>query len=132
MVIEIAASKGWEIHHLDVKTMFLHAELKEEVYVTQPEGFKVKGEEDKVYKLRKALYGLRQDPRAWNVKLNEIFRSLGFIRCAKEPSIYRREDKKGLLIVCVYVDDLVVTGTALQSIVDFEREMASKFEMSDL
>ena len=59
LVIAIAASKGWEIHHLDVKTEFLHGELKEEVYVGQPEGFEVKGEKDKVYKLRKALYGLR-------------------------------------------------------------------------
>lgn len=54
----LAASYGWEIHHLDVKTAFLHGYLKEEVYVSQPEGFEVKGKEEKVYKLKKALYGL--------------------------------------------------------------------------
>ena len=132
LVIEIAAAKGWEIHHLYVKMAFLHGVLKEEVYVTQPEGFEIKGEADKVYKLRKALYGLRQAPRAWNVKLNEILRGLGFKRCAKEPSLYKREDKSGLLIVCVYVDDLLVTGTALNAIVEFKRDMSTKFEMSDL
>lgn len=59
LIIALAASKGWEIHHLDVKTAFLHRELKEEVYVTQPEGFMIKGKEEKLYKLHKALYGLR-------------------------------------------------------------------------
>lgn len=57
-IIALAASYGWEVHHLDVKTAFLHGDLKEVVYVTQPEGFVTKGSEDKVYKLKKALYGL--------------------------------------------------------------------------
>ena len=64
VIIALAASNGWEIHHLDVKTAFLHGDLLEEVYVSQPEGFKVKGSENKVYRLHKALYGLRQAPRA--------------------------------------------------------------------
>lgn len=132
MIMAFAASKGWEIHHLDVKTAFLHGELKEEVYVSQPEGFEIKGNEDKVYRLNKALYGLKQAPRAWNVKLNRILHDLGFTRCSKEPSLYRKEEKKGLLLVCVYVDDLLVTGSQLESILEFKSEMGRKFEMSDL
>ncbi|CAA7042014.1 unnamed protein product [Microthlaspi erraticum] len=85
-IIALAASKGWEVHHLDVKTAFLHGELKEEVYVSQPEGFEVEGSESKVYKLHKALYGLKQAPRAWNTKLNKILMELGFVKCSKEPS----------------------------------------------
>ena len=132
LVIAIAASNGWEIHHLDVKTAFLHGELKEEVYVTQPGGFVVPGKEGKVYKLKKALYGLRQVPLAWNAKLNKILRELEFQRCSKEPSLYRKEEKKGLLIVVVYVDDFLVTGTSIESINEFMREMAMKFEMREL
>ena len=132
MIIALAGSHGWEIHHLDVKTAFLHGELKEEVYVTQPEGFIVDGQEHKVYKLKKALYGLRQAPRAWNIKLNEILRSLRFTRCSKEPSLYRKEESREVLVVVVYVDDLLVTGTSLDAILEFKREMATKFEMSDL
>jgi len=60
----MAANRGWQIHHLDVKTAFLNGELQEEVYVTQPEGFEVKGKENYVLKLSKVLYGLRQAPRA--------------------------------------------------------------------
>ena len=123
LVIALAAAYGWEIHHLDVKTAFLHGELKEEVYVTQPEGFKIAGKEDKVYRLKKALYGLKQAPRAWNTKLNQILRELKFTRCSKEASLYRRVEKEGLLVVVVYVDDLLVTGSSKSSIEEFKREM---------
>ena len=132
LLINLAASHGWEIHHLDVKTAFLHGELKETVYVTQPEGFEVDGSEEKVYKLKKALYGLKQAPRAWNYKLNKILLSLKFERCLKEPSVYRRTSGGELLVVAVYVDDLFVTGTNLKQIEEFKVEMAMKFEMSDL
>ena len=90
LIIGIPASRGWELHHLDVKTAFLHGELKEVIFVSQPEGFIVKGSETKVYKLRKALYGLRQAPRAWNEKLNHVLKGLSFERCLKEPSLYRK------------------------------------------
>ena len=132
LLINLAASNGWEIHHLDVKTAFLHGELKETVYVTQPEGFEVKGSEGKVYKLKKALYGLKQAPRGWNHKLNKCLLELRFERCLKEPSVYRKIMSGELLIVAVYVDDLFVSGTSLRMIEEFKKEMAMRFEMSDL
>ena len=131
-IIALAASRGWEIHHLDVKTAFLHGDLKEVVFVSQPKGFEVKGQEHKVYKLHKALYGLRQAPRAWNEKLNKVLEKLKFKRCSKEPSLYRKQEKDRLLLVAVYVDDLLVTGSDHAMIGEFKREMSSNFEMSDL
>ena len=59
MILAMAAQFSWEVFQLDVKSAFLHGELKEEVFVQQPEGFTKKGEEEKVYRLRKALYGLK-------------------------------------------------------------------------
>lgn len=73
MILAMDAQFSWEVFQLDVKSGFLHGELKEEVFVQQPEGFIKKGEEEKVYKLRKALYGLKQAPRAWYTKLRIIF-----------------------------------------------------------
>ncbi|KAL8116537.1 hypothetical protein AgCh_022889 [Apium graveolens] len=70
LLLEMAAQEGWVVHHLDIKSAFLNGDLVDEVYVIQPEGFKKKGEENKVYRLVKALYGLRQAPRAWNAKLH--------------------------------------------------------------
>jgi hypothetical protein len=63
-LISLAAQNGWLLYQLDVKSAFLNGELKEEVYVEQPQGFVIQGEEEKVYKLRKALYRLKQAPKA--------------------------------------------------------------------
>uniref|UniRef100_A0A0A9GS79 Reverse transcriptase Ty1/copia-type domain-containing protein n=1 Tax=Arundo donax TaxID=35708 RepID=A0A0A9GS79_ARUDO len=65
-MIAIVAHANWELHHLDIKSAFLNGDLHEEVYVEQPPEFTVKGKECLVYHLDKALYGLRQAPRAWN------------------------------------------------------------------
>ncbi|KAF0931465.1 hypothetical protein E2562_004588 [Oryza meyeriana var. granulata] len=66
LLLALAAQEGWPVHHMDVKSAFLNGELIEEVYVRQPPGFTVAGHEDKVLRLDKALYGLRQAPRAWS------------------------------------------------------------------
>lgn len=71
LLLALAAKNSWEVHHMDVKMAFLNGEIKEEVYVSQPEGFVKKGQEKLVYKLYKALYGLRQAPRAWYSKLSK-------------------------------------------------------------
>ncbi|GJW51323.1 ribonuclease H-like domain, reverse transcriptase, RNA-dependent DNA polymerase [Tanacetum coccineum] len=132
LLLAIAANNKWEVHHLDVKSAFLHGELKEEVYVTQPEGFTKKGNDGKVYRLIKALYGLRQAPRAWNIKLDNTLKSLDFKKCALEQAIYTKASKDSLLLVGVYVDDLIITGTPKKEIDKFKAQMEEKFEMSDL
>jgi len=66
VLVALAAHHGWQVHHMDVKSAFLNGDLLEEVYVQQPPGYAVTGQEGKVLRLRKALYGLRQASRAWN------------------------------------------------------------------
>ena len=70
--------------------------------------------------------------RAWNEKLNKVLGSLGFVKCSKEPAVYRKTEKDDALLVAVYVDDLLVTGTSLELITEFKKRMAENFEMSDL
>nr|GFA77369.1 ribonuclease H-like domain, reverse transcriptase, RNA-dependent DNA polymerase [Tanacetum cinerariifolium] len=101
-----------------------------EVYVTQPEGFVQQRNSRKVYKLIKALYGLRQAPR-WNVKLDQTLKSLDFKRCNLEQAVYTRRSKTSTLIVGVYVDDLIITAPRKEIDV-FKSQMKEKFEMSDL
>lgn len=132
LLLALAAKNSWEVHHLDVKTTFLNGDIKEEVYVRQPEGFVKEGQENLVYRLFKVLYGLRQAPRAWYSKLNSCLESLGFVRCPYEHVVYTKLVGKESLIVGVYVDDLLVTGTNLNLIKEFKEQMHSKFDMSDL
>jgi hypothetical protein len=119
---------------MDVKSAFLNGDLKEEVYVKQPPGFVILREEGKVLRLRKALYGLRQAPRAWNAKLDLTLKALDFKQSAHEHAIYRWGGGKHgePLLVGVYVDDLVITGSSEQAIDKFKKEMKGQFQMSDL
>jgi len=132
LLLAMAANRGWQVHHLDVKSAFLHGELEEEVYVSQPEGYVVEGKEQYVLKLSKALYGLRQAPRAWNVRLDRSLKKLKFRRCASEQTVYTRGVGKSAIILGVYVDDLIVTGEDPAEIKEFKEQMTKEFEMSDL
>jgi hypothetical protein len=99
--------------------------------VQQPPGFIV-GNSNKVLKLEKALYGLRQAPRAWNAKLDKELIALGFVRSKLEHAVYKRSSSKSFLIVGVYVDDLIISGPSVGDILKFKTKMRRKFSMSDL
>jgi hypothetical protein len=117
---------------MDVKTAFLNGDLQEEVFVEQPPGFLRQGQEQKVLRLHKALYGLHQAPRAWNQKLDDKLGVLGFVKCKSEHAFYCRGARGDRLIVGVYVDDLIITGPSTQGIKKFKLQMAEIFKMSDL
>lgn len=82
--------------------------------------------------LHKALYMLRQAPRAWNAKLDASLMSLGFERSLLEHAVYRRNRDKAMLIINVYVDDLIITGTNEKGTTAFNEQMHQLFDMSDL
>ncbi|CAJ2662166.1 unnamed protein product [Trifolium pratense] len=128
----ISAQKGWKIYHLDVKLAFLNGFLEEEIYIEQPEGFVVKEHEDKVYLLKKALYGLKQAPRAWYSRIDEYLMKLGFVKSLSESTLYIKGDQTNFLVICLYVDDLLVTGSSVEFIQQFKDDMKQVFEMSDL
>nr|GEU81061.1 retrovirus-related Pol polyprotein from transposon TNT 1-94 [Tanacetum cinerariifolium] len=81
MIIAIAAQYRWKIHQMDVKSAFLNGLLEEEVYVEQPKGYVAKGQEGKVLRLKKALYGLKHAPHAWNTRIDKYFQEHGFTKC---------------------------------------------------
>nr|GEW23764.1 ribonuclease H-like domain, reverse transcriptase, RNA-dependent DNA polymerase [Tanacetum cinerariifolium] len=97
LILALAAYNKWEVHHLDVKSAFLHGDLKEEVYVSQPDGF---------------------------IKTKDIRKCI--------QAVYTRIDKTSTLLIGVYVDDLIVTGTSKKEIKSFEYQMQEQFKMSDL
>jgi hypothetical protein len=117
---------------MDVKSAFLNGDLKEEVYVCQPTGFVIAGQEGKVLRLRKAMYGLRQAPRAWNSKLNDTLKKMDYTQSEHDHAMYRHSHNDDILLVEVYVDDLVITGSSLAVVEEFKEEMMWAFLMSNL
>ena len=77
-VLVVAAQHGWIIYQMDIKSAFLNGYVDEEIYVEQPQGFEIAGKENKVYKLKKALYGLNKAPRAWYSRIDTYFQQKGF------------------------------------------------------
>jgi hypothetical protein len=120
MLVELAAHERWQVRHMDVKSAFLNDVIKEEVYVQQAPGFIITGQEEKVLSLCKALYGLRQALRAWNAKLDDTLVSLGFQKSSSEHGVYTRRRNVNRLILGVYVNDLIITGTSSEAIITFE------------
>nr|GEW42448.1 retrotransposon protein, putative, unclassified [Tanacetum cinerariifolium] len=92
------AHKNITIYQMDVKTNFLNGELKEEVYVSQPEGFVDQDNPSHVYKLKKALYGLKQAPRAWYDMLSSFLISQQFSKGVVDPSLFTRHAGNDLLL----------------------------------
>ena len=133
LVIALAAQNSWIIFQLDVKSAFLNGELKEEVYMEQPEGFDLTKGNDLVCELKKALYGLKQAPRAWYGRINSYFLKEGFVKCPYEHTLYIKVGDGGkMLIACLYVDDLIYTGGDDEMMTNFKESMMAEFDMSDL
>jgi hypothetical protein len=131
-LIAIAAIHNLVVHQLDVKTAFLNGELKEEIYMTQPEGFVVKGQESKVCKLRKSLYGLKQAPKQWYEKFNNTLITNGYIVNNSDSCVYSKEIGSDCVIICLYVDDMLILGNNLSVVVKTKEFLSSQFEMKDL
>jgi len=131
MVLAIVAQNRWIMHQMGVKSAFLNGYLEEEVYVRQLSGYEIDKYRDKVYKLRKALYGLKKASRVLYSKIDEYLISAGFNRSPSEPNLYTKVNQEGkILIVCLYVDDLIFTRDL--SIHDFKKSMKTEFEITDL
>nr|GEW11236.1 hypothetical protein [Tanacetum cinerariifolium] len=124
------ANKNMTIFQMDVKTVFLNGELKEEVYVSQPEGFVDQDNPSHVYKLKKAIYGLKQAPRAWYDMLSSFLISKHFSKCAVDPTLFTRKAGNDLLLVQIYVDDIIFASTNTAMCNEFANLMTFKFKIS--
>lgn len=109
-IISLASILGWKLHQMDVKTVFLNGKVEQEVYVEQPEGFVVHNRESHVCKLKKASYGLKQEPRVWYERINGYLKRLGFRKSTADPNLHFKVEENQPLILVLYVDDLFLTG----------------------
>ncbi|GKC58695.1 zinc finger, CCHC-type containing protein [Tanacetum coccineum] len=133
LLIAMASIHNLIIHQMDVKTAFLNGDLDEEVYMNQPQGFIMPGNENKVCKLIKSLYGLKQAPKQWHQKFDEVVLSNGYLLNQADKCVYSKFDETGKgVIICLYVDDMLIFGTD-QVQVDLTKEfLSSRFSMKDM
>ncbi|GKA90016.1 zinc finger, CCHC-type containing protein [Tanacetum coccineum] len=112
LLIAMASIHNLIIHQMDVKTTFLNGQLEEEVYMNQPLGFILPGNENKVCKLVKSLYGLKHAPKQWHQKFDEVVLSNGYLLNQADKCVYSKFDASGKgVIICLYVDDMLIFGT---------------------
>ncbi|GKA43945.1 putative ribonuclease H-like domain-containing protein, partial [Tanacetum coccineum] len=132
IVLAYASFMGFLVYQMDVKSTFLYGTIEEEVYVTQPPGFKDPDHPDKVYKVVKVLYGLHQAPRAWYETLANYLLSNGFKRGKIDQTLFIKKQKGDILLVQVYVDDIIFGSTNKELCTGFEKLMKDKFQMSSM
>ncbi|GJS12406.1 putative ribonuclease H-like domain-containing protein [Tanacetum coccineum] len=127
-----ASFMGFLVYQMDVKSAFLYGTIEEEVYVTQPPGFKDPDNPDKFYKVVKALYGLHQAPRAWYETLANYLLGNGFKRGKIDQTLFIKKQKGDILLIQVYVDDIIFGSTNKELCTGFEKLMKDKFQMSSM
>ena len=101
LFISLAATHNWDLHQLDIKNVFLHGDLQEEVYMEQPLGLVAQGEIGKVCRLRKSLYGLKQSPRAWFGKFSHVVEKVGLQKSKSNHSVFYRNSSLGIILLVV-------------------------------
>nr|CAE04807.2 OSJNBb0022P19.2 [Oryza sativa Japonica Group] len=132
VLLALAASHGLLVHQMDVKTAFLNGELEEEIYMDQPDGYVLEGQEGMVCKLLKSLYGLKQAPKQWHEKFDTTLTSAGFVVNEANKCVYNRYGGGEGVILCLYVDDILIFGTSLNVIEEVKDYLSKSFEMKDL
>jgi hypothetical protein len=132
VLLSLAASHGLLVHQMDIKTSFLNGEMEEEIYMTQPDGFVVKDQEDKVCKLLNSLYGLKQAPKQWHEKFVVTLISVGFNVNEADRCVYYRHGWGQGVILCLCVDDILIFGTSLDVINEVKTFLGQSFDMKAL
>lgn len=131
MLFAIAAEKQLYMHHIDISNTYLNSKLEENIFMKQPEGFISKKYPEKVLKLQKAIYGLKQSGRVWNSTLDAVLTSIGFKRCRHEPCLYVNNNNQQYSYIAVYVDDLIIICLSENEIAGIKKKIAAKFQMHD-
>jgi Reverse transcriptase (RNA-dependent DNA polymerase) len=131
-MLALSSLEDWHVQGLDVRNAFLYGKLDEEMYMEQPEGFKVKGQENKVLHLRHALYSLKQAALAWWKELVKSMKELGFKSLSSDAGLFVYKTDRELIIAIVYVDDAMFFGPDYKFFIKKKQEFMDKWECHDL
>jgi hypothetical protein len=116
VLLSLAANLDWPLHQLDVKNAFLHGDLDEEVYMDIPLGCTGSAETKIVCKLERALYGLKQSPRALFGRFSSAMRKYGYHQSNSDHTLFLKHRQSKVTTLIVYVDDMIITGDDAEEI----------------
>ncbi|GJY61923.1 retrotransposon protein, putative, ty1-copia subclass [Tanacetum coccineum] len=122
----------YEIWKMDVKTTFLNGNLSEEVYMTQPEGFVDPKFPNRVCKLRRSIYGLKQASRQWNKHFDDEIKKFGFTQNCDEPCVYLKASGSYITFLILYVDDILIMKNNIPMLQDVKSYLGRCFAMKDI
>jgi hypothetical protein len=131
-VLSMATSSSWPIHQLDVKNAFLHGNLSETVYCSQPAGFVNSSFPNHVCKLNKSLYGLKQAPRTWFFRFTDFLKLLGFQQSKSDSSLFILHTQTATAYLLLYVDDIILTASTQSLLSSVISKLRQEFAMTDL
>ncbi|KAJ9561627.1 hypothetical protein OSB04_006787 [Centaurea solstitialis] len=132
ILMAISAYFNYEIWQMDVKTAFLNGKLTEYVYMEQPEGFEDPKNPNKVCKLLKSIYGLKQASRSWNLHFDERIKEFGFTKSEFEPCVYTKFSGSIVTFLVLYVDDILLIGNDVPTLQSVKSWLNKCFQMKDL
>ncbi|KAL0313654.1 UNVERIFIED_CONTAM: Retrovirus-related Pol polyprotein from transposon RE1 [Sesamum calycinum] len=133
ILFSLADNLNWPMYQMDIKNAFLYGDLNETVYMEQPPGYVAQGEKQRmVCKLKKAIYGLKQRPRAWFDNFSRIIGEFGFLRCQANHSVFVQTTKTGIVVLAVYVDDILIAGSDSEGIEEAKTYLQKHFFTKDL
>jgi ATP-binding cassette subfamily B (MDR/TAP) protein 1 len=117
---------------MDFKTSFLNGNIEEELYMVQPEGFVDPKDANKVCKLQRSIYGLKQASRSWNLCFDEVIKDFGFVQNTEESCIYKKMSGSSISFLVLYVDDILVIVNDVQMLNSVKEYLNSQFSMKDM
>src|SRR5215204_2957790 len=132
ILLAIAAFFDYEIWQMDVKTAFLNGDIEEELYMVQPKGFVDPKNADKVSKLQRSIYGLKQASRSWNRRFDKVIKDFGFIQCHGEACIYKKVSGSSVAFLILSVDVILLIGNDIELLRSVKVYLNNSFSMKDL
>ena len=133
VLMSIASNLDWPLFQLDVKNAFFNGIIEEEVYMALPPGFEDERSRDKVCRLHKSLYGLKQSPRAWFGRFTRVLKDCGYKQGHADHTLFTKHSNQGrCTILSVYVNDIILTGDDQDEINKLKKVLAAEFEVKDL
>jgi hypothetical protein len=130
ILLAFAASKGFKLYQMDVKSAFLNCVIQEEVYVRQPPSFESPKYSDRLYKLSKALYGLKQASQAWYARLKTFLLEHGYVMGSVDKTLFTLNHGTDCLLVQIYLDDIIFGDSSHTLVSRIQGMMESEFQMS--